>query len=179
MSRRLQQLILFCFIAMLASASAAERTHDLGIAWEEGRMTVTYVVEPNLSTELQASANLVEWGPAEVQGETVSQQPDGTRIVKAVVSAVGPGMFFQLRRAPASQLTIAWDPAYDSTVAGYTIRLRRRGDVGMRRIDAGYATTATLILPADGGLYSFDVISYTAEGVESEPSNAIAITVGT
>jgi hypothetical protein len=166
-----------CAFATLTSFARADQSSpsDLSIAWEEGGLTLSYTVDPNLSTELQASTNLLEWGAADVFAQTISDKPDGTRLVKAVVSSAGAGTFFQLRRAPARRLTIAWDPAVDSSVAGYIIRLRRRGDIGMRRIDAGNATTATLVLPEDDGLYAFDVISYTAEGLESEPSNAITI----
>ncbi len=176
MYRRLQQLVFVCFFALLASAAADERpAQDLAIAFEDGRLTLTYVAYKDFSTELQASMNLIEWGPADVVSETATDHPDGTRVVKAVVSSYGSGMFFHLRRANARHIAVAWDPAIDSSVVGYIIRLRRRGDIGIRRIDAGNATTATLVLPQDGGLYSFDVVSYTAEGLESEPSNAIAI----
>jgi hypothetical protein len=180
MSSFLRPVLFFLLVAAAFSSARGDAStgrQDLGLGWEEGQLTVTYVAEPNLSTELQESSNLLEWGPAHILAEKVSENADGTRLIKAVVSSAGPGMFFQLRRAPAKEIAIAWDPVIDPAVAGYAVRLRRRGDIGFRRINTGPATTTTLVLPQDGGLYAFDVVCYTAEGVESEPSNAITIVV--
>lgn len=176
---RLQTIFLFllCAATPLTSTPASEPItgEDLSIGWEDGRLTVTYTADPRVSVELQSSGNLLQWGPADVT-EKISDTPDGTRLIKATVNSFAE-TFFRIRRAPKRELTLAWDAASDPAVAGYRVRLRRRGEGGLRRIDTGIATTTTLFLPEDGAVYSMDVVSYTRDGVESEPSNAIAIVV--
>jgi hypothetical protein len=176
-SPRFSIFVFVCFAGMLATALAGGDTGgpELEIVQERGFLTLIYTVQPDIITELQASSNLLEWSTAVPVDEIATQNPDGTTRIQAQVSPATVAPFFRLRRATPQQLTVAWDPAADPDVVGYIIRLRRRGEVALRRINAGNSTTATLVLPKDGGLYSFDVISYNAEGLESEPSNAIAI----
>jgi hypothetical protein len=89
---------------------------------------------------------------------------------------------------PAFGVGLAWDPSPDTNVTGYTIYWgTNNGNTESSaanatvdytsRLDVGNQTTATLTNLTAGSTYHFVVTAYTADGVESLPSNEVIYTV--
>jgi hypothetical protein len=68
--------------------------------------------------------------------------------------------------------TLAWEPSPSSEVTGYAVYYQVAG-LGINcRVDAGDALTVTIPLQVRSR-YEIYVVAYTAEGIESEPSNLL------
>jgi len=78
---------------------------------------------------------------------------------------------------PTSSVTLVWDPSPDPRVVGYTIWYGNASGVYPTRIDVGNTTTATIADLAIGQTYYFVATAYTADGLESLPSNEVEYTV--
>lgn len=68
--------------------------------------------------------------------------------------------------------TLAWEPSPSPEVTGYAVYYQVAGLAIINRVDAGAALTVTLPLQVRSA-YEIYVVAYTAEGVESEPSNLL------
>jgi len=81
-----------------------------------------------------------------------------------------------------SGVTLAWDPSPDERVAGYAIYYSATAgnpilSPGAVRQDAGLRTSVTITNLTPGGTYHFVAIAYTADGLESLPSNEVVYAV--
>jgi hypothetical protein len=70
-------------------------------------------------------------------------------------------------------VSLAWDPSPDSNVAGYAIHYGNGSGNYSTSLDVGNQTTATVAGLARELTYYFVVTAYTADGVESLPSNEV------
>lgn len=77
----------------------------------------------------------------------------------------------------ASAVTLKWDPSSDPRVTGYALRYGSTSGNHTVRVDIGSKTTASVLELTAGRTYYFAVTAYTADGVESLPSNEVAYTV--
>lgn len=73
-------------------------------------------------------------------------------------------------------ITLAWDPAEDSSVTGYAIYYGPADQPVNNRFDAGTNTTATLVGLRANVPYRFFAVSYDDLGQESIPSNEVWLT---
>lgn len=71
-------------------------------------------------------------------------------------------------------VTLAWDPSPDPTVAGYRLYYGVASGTYTNVIDAGNRTSATASNLVFGVTYYFAVTAYDASGVESLPSNEVS-----
>lgn len=76
----------------------------------------------------------------------------------------------------AGQVTLAWDPNGEPEVAGYKLYYGPVSGQYDQVIDVGNVTTTTVTDLQTGGTYWFVVTAYTADGLESDPSNEINYT---
>ena len=77
---------------------------------------------------------------------------------------------------PARILPLEWQVVSDPTVTGYALYYGEIGGPLTNRVDVGLASSAVvrnLIAPTR---YAFYVVSYNADGVESDPSNLFLYT---
>jgi hypothetical protein len=90
--------------------------------------------------------------------------------------------FFTVQTASAAQtaapLTLAWNPATDSTIKGYAIYYGPTNQTAMNRFDAGMTNSGTLLNLQPGVTYRLYAVSYNAVGVESVPSNQLLVNQG-
>jgi hypothetical protein len=70
----------------------------------------------------------------------------------------------------ADTLTLAWDPVFDSTVAGYRVYVGTASGAYTQVFDAGYDTTFSFTQAVPGTRYYFAVASYAAGPVIGSPS---------
>jgi len=73
--------------------------------------------------------------------------------------------------ALASDVTLAWDPANDPTVAGYNVYIGGASRNYTNLVDAGDATSVTISNLAPGATYYFAATTYTVSGLESDYSS--------
>jgi len=78
---------------------------------------------------------------------------------------------------PAPAVTLEWDPSPDSWVSGYAIHYGTASGVYTVRVDVGNVTTCTITNLTPATTYYFVATAYTADGLESLPSNEVAYTV--
>jgi hypothetical protein len=79
--------------------------------------------------------------------------------------------------ALASDVTLAWDPANDPTVAGYNVYIGGASRNYTNLVDAGDATSVTISNLAPGATYYFAATTYTVSGLESDYSSEAVYTV--
>lgn len=79
---------------------------------------------------------------------------------------VGPG-----------HVTLAWDASPDASVTGYAILQGTSSGTWPVRIDVGTALTVRVSNLLDAATYFWVAIAYTAEGVESLPSNEVSANI--
>jgi len=72
---------------------------------------------------------------------------------------------------------LAWDPSPDANVLGYAIYYGTNSGNYQTRVPVGNATNTVLSNLTNVGTYYFVAVAYTAEGVESLPSNEVSYTV--
>jgi hypothetical protein len=98
----------------------------------------------------------------------------------------GIAMLFAGIPALAVDVTLAWDPSPDASVAGYTVRYgtnsamrygTNSGDYSDFVLAFGGDTTATVPGLIGGATYYFAVSAFTLTGLESDPSEEIGYTV--
>ncbi len=75
-------------------------------------------------------------------------------------------------------VTLAWDAATDSTVAGYRLYYGTASGTYPNVIDEGTTTTATVSNLQSGPTYYFVVTAYSSAGLESSPSSEVVFSVG-
>lgn len=78
-----------------------------------------------------------------------------------------------------SGVTLAWDASPDAGVTGYAVRYGTISSNYTFRADVGNVTSATISNLTEGVTYYFVAVAYTADGVESLPSNEVAYSVPT
>lgn len=77
--------------------------------------------------------------------------------------------------APGEQnVTLAWNPSKNSTVAGYFLYYGSAAGVYTNRINIGNNTTASVSGLKEGQTYHFAVTAYNSAGTESAPSTDIS-----
>jgi hypothetical protein len=79
--------------------------------------------------------------------------------------------------AAAQRLTLMWDPSEDPSVTGYKVYYEEVGSGITNVVDAGESNTVTLTNLAPTLTYRFYVSAYNAEGLESDPSNVLQLTI--
>ncbi len=77
----------------------------------------------------------------------------------------------------SSVVTLVWDPSLDPRVAGYAIWYGTTSGVYPTRVDVGNRTMVTISNLVIGQTYYFVATAYTADGLESPPSNEVGYTV--
>src|SRR6516162_3392943 len=77
-------------------------------------------------------------------------------------------------RSVLADVTLAWNPNPDPTVAGYRLHAGTASGVYNQVIEVGNATATAVSNLAAGKTYYFVVTAYTAAALESGPSNEIA-----
>jgi chitinase len=76
----------------------------------------------------------------------------------------------------AGRLTLNWDASPDTSVAGYKVYYGPEGGA-KQFVNVGNSTRALLTDLTDGAAYEFFVTAYSANGVESDPSNFVSYLV--
>lgn len=97
------------------------------------------------------------------------------RVLRAIGwSAFGLGCLLLPASGLAGEVTLAWDPPQDPSIAGYRIYYGSgsRGYEGV--LDVGTETTYTLTELAEGQAYYFALVAYDAKGMESPLSPEVA-----
>lgn len=74
------------------------------------------------------------------------------------------------------QVTLAWDPSPDPSVAGYVVYVGVSGPLRPQAFDAGTNTVYTVTDLEAGVTYTFFVTAYDAARNESDPSNSLDYT---
>jgi hypothetical protein len=77
--------------------------------------------------------------------------------------------------AVACPVTLAWDASPDLNVAGYAIYYGPTNQPATNRMDTGRTQQATFMSLLADVNYAFYAVSYSTNGAESLPSNAIRI----
>ena len=76
--------------------------------------------------------------------------------------------------ALAAPCTLAWTGQSDPSITGFAVYYGAVGSPTTNRVDAGMLESVTLYNLTAGVQYNFFAVSYTAQGVESLPSNVVA-----
>ncbi len=79
----------------------------------------------------------------------------------------------------AAQVTLAWDPETDPSVAGYKVYYGTASRSYQYNNDAGKNTTSTVSNLPTGTTYYFSVTAYDTTGIESGYSNEVSYTAAT
>jgi hypothetical protein len=74
----------------------------------------------------------------------------------------------------AAPFTLAWSSQSDPSVAGFAVYYSAAGSLTTNRVDVGMLEATTLYNLTAGIEYSFFAVAYTAEGIESLPSNVVS-----
>jgi Fibronectin type III domain len=74
---------------------------------------------------------------------------------------------------PACPVVLAWDSLADSRIAGYALYYGPTGSPATNRVNVGSARMATIYNLSTAATYSFFVVAYDANGIESSPSNPL------
>jgi hypothetical protein len=90
------------------------------------------------------------------------------------LSAFGLCCLFIPTSVLAGEVTIAWDPAQDPNIAGYRIYYGSGSSGYEGFLDVGMETTYTLTDLDEGQPYYFGLVTYDADGAESELSQEVA-----
>jgi len=85
-------------------------------------------------------------------------------------------LFFAVSFAQASNLRVAWNASADSNVAGYNIAYGTSSGRYNKTLNAGNSTSATVPSLTPSTTYYFVVKAYNSFGLESLPSNEVAVT---
>ncbi|MGA4644928.1 fibronectin type III domain-containing protein, partial [Limisphaera sp. 4302-co] len=92
-----------------------------------------------------------------------------------------PALLVGLAQVPnvldAAEVALAWDPSPDEWVTGYAIHYGTASGVHPVRVDVGNVTNAVIDGLQPGVTYYFVATAYTADGLESDPSNEVSYTV--
>src|SRR5258708_11703193 len=96
-----------------------------------------------------------------------------TVVLGSIISLFG----FLLQARAETSVTLAWDPSNWALIAGYRLYYGTSLGNYTRIVDAGNATTDTLSDLVDGQRYYFIVTGYSANGIETGPSNLLSFTV--
>ena len=85
--------------------------------------------------------------------------------------------FIGLSASGSQSIPVQWNPSPDPDVAGYYVYYGSSSGHYTDRIDAGNATSATVPGLIEGDTYYLTVTAHTINGLESLPSNEMAVTV--
>ena len=86
-------------------------------------------------------------------------------------------VLFRISAAQAAPtVTLRWDPAPGSNIAGYRLYYGTRSGVYTQHLDLGNTTTSLVSNLREGQTYFFAVSAYTTKG-ESVPSHEVSYTV--
>lgn len=85
-------------------------------------------------------------------------------------------LFFTASFAQASNLRVAWDASADSNVVGYNIAYGTTSGRYTKTLNAGNSNSATVGSLTPSTTYYFVVKAYNSFGLESVPSNEVAVT---
>jgi hypothetical protein len=99
-------------------------------------------------------------------------------LLRFATIVAGLGSLFASSSAFAINVSLAWDPSPDPTVAGYTIYYGNYSGVYSQSMNAGPATSATVTNIVPGETYFFIVTAHTAADVQSAPSNQVMFRYG-
>ena len=81
--------------------------------------------------------------------------------------------------ADAGQITLTWDPNQESDLAGYRVYFGSASRGYTNLVDSGRSNTNTVTGLVDGATYFFAVTAYNTNGLESDYSNEVQLTVPT
>ena len=82
-----------------------------------------------------------------------------------------------LPMAWAGQVTLTWDPNPEQDLAGYRVYYGSTSGGYTNFLDVGAVNLGTVPDLQDGAVYFFAVTAYNLEGLESDYSNEVALTV--
>jgi hypothetical protein len=74
------------------------------------------------------------------------------------------------------RVTLAWDHSPDTNVIGYFLYYRTNNQPYTMRVDTGYTNLYKFTNLYHNITYYFIATAYSAEGIESEPSNEVSYT---
>jgi hypothetical protein len=77
----------------------------------------------------------------------------------------------------ATTLRFAWDPSSDPNVAGYTVAYGTTSGQYTKSLNAGNSSNATVASLTPGTTYYFVVTAYNSMGLQSLPSNEVALSL--
>jgi chitodextrinase len=86
-------------------------------------------------------------------------------------------LFACIPHAQAINLKLAWNPSSDPSVAGYNVAYGIRSHTYTQTLNAGQSTSATVTALSPGTTYYFAVTAYDSGGLQSVPSNEVALTL--
>lgn len=99
-----------------------------------------------------------------------------TKIILAITLLGSVGIASQASAASACPVTLQWQSSPDAGVAGYALYYGVSGSPLTNRMDIGSATTTTVEGLTASATYSFFVVAYDSNQVESDPSNFLIFT---
>lgn len=77
----------------------------------------------------------------------------------------------------AGQVTLTWDPNLEQDLAGYRVYYGSSSGVYTNFVEVGAVNLGTIPNLKDGAVYFFAVTAYNSEGLESDYSNEVALTI--
>ena len=95
----------------------------------------------------------------------------------SLVWVVGVALLLVAARASAEQVTLAWDAASGSNLAGYRLYYGTSSHTYTTSIPVGLQTSYTVPNLTAGQLYYFAVTAYNGTGTETVPSNEVSTTI--
>jgi len=98
------------------------------------------------------------------------------RMAVLFVAGIGIMAIPNILIADAVPITLAWNPANDSSVSGYAIYYGLANQPATNRFNAGTNTVATLYGLQASVSYRIFAVSYNVLGQESVPSNQLMLT---
>jgi hypothetical protein len=84
-----------------------------------------------------------------------------------------PPLYLTNSFAPSLAASLAWDPSPDITVVGYFLCWGTASGQCTNQLDAGSATSATVLGFITNTVYYFNVVAYNAIGQQADPSNEV------
>lgn len=78
---------------------------------------------------------------------------------------------------PAPDVSLVWDRSPDATVVGYRLHSGTESGIYTEHLDVGAHTSTAVTGLFRGETYYFAVTAYTADGIESDPSNEVSFTI--
>ena len=137
--------------------------------------TPTTLPEKSVGSELLLrAAGGVVWGDAKRQPRLGCQTP---ALPRWLINLLSYAALLACFLADAGQITLTWDPNPESDLAGYRVYFGSASRGYTNLVDSGRSNTNTVTGLVDGATYFFSVTAYNTNGLESDYSNEVQLTV--